>query len=491
MIPKEVLIKISDVIWEIPKSYRSDMQVPARFFATERMIDEALKDKSLDQLVNVATLRGIQGQALAMPDMHEGYGFPIGGVAAMSYPDGVISPGGIGYDVNCGIRLMRSHLKYADVKDHLENLSKRIYHVVPSGVGEGGPFRLSKPDMDGVLRLGIEWMVKQGFATENDARHIESFGRLENADPSKVSDQAKERGQDQLGTLGSGNHFAEIDVVDQIYDEQAAGAFGLYKDQIVIMVHCGSRGLGHQVATDYIRIMMKVMEGYGITLPDRELACVPFSSPEGTDYFNAMAAAANFAWSNRQFIMHNIRQAWKKELGEAGGDLSLVYDVAHNMAKIETHDIATEGLEGSALNKKQKVIMHRKGATRAFGPGHPELAQEYRAIGQPVLIPGSMGTASYVLVGTEQGMSTSFGSCCHGAGRVMSRAAAKKLIHGRTLREQLLKEQGIYIQTDSMVGLAEEAPNAYKDVDEVVGVVAQAGIAGKVARLRPCAVVKG
>jgi len=481
MIPREVLKKISNVIWEIPKSYRSDMLVPARIFATQRMIDEVFNDRSLEQLVNVATLRGIQGYALAMPDAHEGYGFPIGGVAAMQYPDGVISPGGIGYDINCGVRLIKSQLAYDQIKHHLQSLTREMYKWVPSGVGEGGDLKLNTSELNDVLRYGIDWMIKKGFATESDARHIESNGRLENADPEQVSQYAKERGFDQLGTIGSGNHFAEVDYVDEIYDQEAAGAFGLWKNQVVIQVHCGSRGLGHQVATDYIRIMMNAMPSYGVTIPDRELACVPFLSQEGKDYFSAMAAAANFAWANRQYITWEIRQAWKKEFGVAGGELSLMYDVAHNIAKIETHEID---------GKKQKLIVHRKGATRAFGPGHPELAQEYKHVGQPVLIPGSMGTASYVLVGTEEGMKTSFGSCCHGAGRKMSRAAAKKIVHGKTLRDELLT-QGIHIQAGSIPGLAEEAPFAYKDVHDVVDVADQAGLARKVARLRPCAVIKG
>ncbi len=481
MISKEKLIKISDVIWEIPKSYRSDMLVPARIFATERMLEEVFNDRSLEQLVNVATLRGIQGYAMAMPDAHEGYGFPIGGVAATLYPDGVISPGGIGYDINCGVRLVRSQLKINDIKDHLSYLAQEIYRMVPSGVGEGGELKLSSQDMDSVLKTGVNWMIKNGFATQDDARHIESNGILENANPDNISKDAKSRGLDQLGTIGSGNHFAEIDIVDEIFDEKAAGALGLWKDQAVVLIHCGSRGLGHQVATDHIRIMMGAMARYDITLPDRELACVPFSSPEGTNYFDAMAAAANFAWANRQYITWEIRQAWKKILGPSGGDLSLVYDVAHNIAKIETHEIN---------GKKTKVIMHRKGATRAFGPGHPELAQEYQAVGQPVLIPGSMGTASYVLVGTQEGMKTSFGSCCHGAGRKMSRAAAKRSIHGHTLHEELL-QAGIHVQTGSIRDLSEEAPQAYKDVHDIVDVVHQAGIARKVARLRPCVVIKG
>jgi tRNA-splicing ligase RtcB len=323
-------------------------------------------------------------------------------------------------------------------------------------------------------------MLKQGYATDTDMRHIESSGVLDTANPDKVSEQAKKRGQDQLGTIGAGNHFVEIDVVEDVYDEQVATAFGLQKNQLVILIHTGSRGLGHQVATDHIRIMMGAMEGYGIRLPDRELACVPFSSTEGADYFAAMAAAANFAWANRQMITYLIRQAWAKEFGDAS-PLSVVYDVAHNIAKIESYVID---------GKKQKVIMHRKGATRAFGPGHLELPEEYRHVGQPVLIPGSMGTASYVLVGTEQGMQQSLGSCCHGAGRRMSRMAAKRSIHGKQLKENL-QSAGICVQAGSYAGLAEEAPSAYKNVDDVVDVVDNAGIAHKVAKLRPKAVIKG
>ncbi len=477
---KEILKKITPYLWEIPQAFRQDMHVPARIYATEKMLDDVLSDKSLIQLTNVATLRGIVSAALAMPDAHEGYGFPIGGVAAMAWPDGVISPGGIGYDINCGVRLLRSQVSLADIDQRLEVLSQRLYHAVPSGVGEGGELKLSSLDIDAVLRHGVAWMLRQGYATESDLRCIESNGALENANPDKVSEQAKKRGGDQLGTLGAGNHFVEIDVVEEVFDEKVAQAFGLWKNQIVVLIHTGSRGLGHQVATDYIKVMMGAMADYGITLPDRELACVPFSSQEGKDYFAAMSAAANFAWSNRQMITHLVRQAWAKELGQ-DSQLSLVYDVAHNMAKIETHVIN---------GKKQKVIMHRKGATRAFGPGHLELPEEYRHVGQPVLIPGSMGTASYVLVGTETGMQQSFGSCCHGAGRRMSRAAAKRSIHGKQLKETLASA-GIHVQAGSYAGLAEEAPSAYKDVDDVVDVVHDAGIARKVVRLRPKAVIKG
>ncbi|MBS1988359.1 RtcB family protein [Candidatus Dependentiae bacterium] len=481
MISKEKLTKITPTQWEIPQSYRADMLVPARIFATQEMLDVVFNDRSLEQLVNVATLQGIQGHAFAMPDAHEGYGFPIGGVAATQWPDGVISPGGIGYDINCGVRLLKTTQSYDDIKGRLKDLSETLFRMIPSGVGKGGSITLTSQEIDQVLTYGAQWALKNGYATQDDLRHIESNGRLENADPSKVSEQAKQRGLDQIGTLGSGNHFVEVDIVDEIYDTAAAGALGLWKNQATILIHTGSRGLGHQVATDYIKIMMNAMPSYNITLPDRELACVPFSSPEGTDYFNAMAAAANFAWANRQVITWEVRQAWNKIFAGTGDQISLVYDVAHNIAKIEQHLVG---------KKKKKLIVHRKGATRSFGPEHEELAQEYRAIGQPVLIPGSMGTASYVLVGTEQAMTTSFGSCCHGAGRTMSRHAAKRSIHGKTLYEELMSK-GIHIQAGSMVGLAEEAPLAYKDVDNVVNVVHDAGIARKVARLRPCAVIKG
>jgi tRNA-splicing ligase RtcB (3'-phosphate/5'-hydroxy nucleic acid ligase) len=457
------------------------MKVPARFFASEKMLDEIQNDRSLDQLVNVATLREILGAAYAMPDMHEGYGFPIGGVAATKFPDGAISPGGIGYDINCGVRLLKSEISFDDIKEHFESLAREIYHWIPSGVGRGGQLKLSIKELDDVLKNGAQWMLQNNYATTQDIAHIESKGKLENADPNLVSDHAKKRGLDQLGTLGAGNHFAEVDVVDEIFDEKAAKTLGLFKNQITVLIHTGSRGLGHQVATDYIKLMMSVMPKYKIEIPDRELACVPFSSTEGKNYFNAMAAAANFAWANRQMITHQVRQAWKKELGDKGGELTLLYDVAHNMAKIETHEID---------GKQQKVIVHRKGATRAFPSNHPEIPQDYKTCGQPVLIPGSMGTASYVLVGTETGMKTSFGSTCHGAGRRMSRRAAKKEVHGKELKEKLEKK-GIVIRAGSISGLAEEAPQAYKDVDEVVEVVNEAGIAKKVARLRPCAVIKG
>lgn len=481
MILKKDLKKISDVLWEIPKTYRSDMRVPARFFASEKMLDDILDDKSLTQLVNVATLQGIIGAAYAMPDIHEGYGFPIGGVAATKFPNGIISPGGIGYDINCGVRLLKSEITIDEIKNKLESLSREIFHWIPSGVGRGGNLKLSIKELNNVLQIGAKWMLQKNYATPEDINNIESNGCLSNADPEMVSEHAKKRGADQLGTLGAGNHFTEVGFVEEIYDEKIAEQLGIFKNQVTVLIHTGSRGLGHQVATDYIKIMMQKMTEYGIILPDKELACVPFNSPEGENYFNAMAAAANFAWANRQMISWQVRQAWKKELGDAGGKLSLLYDVAHNIAKIETHKID---------GKEQKVILHRKGATRAFPPNHPELPAHYQKTGQPVLIPGSMGTSSYILTGTEQGMQKSFGSTCHGAGRKMSRKAAKREIQGKALRDELLKK-GIWIRAGSVSGLAEEAPLAYKDVDQVVQVVHDAKIAKKIAKLKPCAVIKG
>ena len=467
MITKRVLRKINDYLWEIPKSFRSDMRVPARLYASERMLDEIMLDRSLTQLVNITTLPGIQKYALAMPDIHEGYGFPIGGVAAMQYPDGVISPGGIGYDINCGVRLLVSSLSFENIKPYLERLANELYREIPSGVGRGGRLKFNKKSLDNVLKEGVSFVIKEGYGESSDAEHIESSGILPNADPSLVSQHAKERGQDQLGTMGAGNHFVEIDRVDRVFDEKLAKAFGLTVNQIVVLIHTGSRGLGHQAATDYIRIMIGAMPKYNITLPDRELACVPFSSKEGKNYFNAMAGAANFAWANRQIITWETREVFKHIFGHEGG-LNILYDVAHNIAKLEEHEI---------LGKKEKVIVHRKGATRAFP-------------GQPVIIPGSMGTASYLLVGAKEAMEVSFGSSCHGAGRRMSRQAAKKEIQGKALLKELEKE-GVHVATGSISGLSEEAPLAYKDVNAVVDVVGKALIAKKVALLKPLVVVKG
>ena len=478
---KEHLIKITDYLWEIPKMTRPDMRVPAHVYALEDMLDALLKDRSLEQLMNVATLPGIEKAAIVMPDAHEGYGFPIGGVAATRYPDGVISPGGIGYDINCGVRLLISQLSFDDIKDHLDELSRELFKQVPSGVGRGGDIKLSIAEVDEVLRDGAQWAVNNGFGEKDDLDHIESYGKLEDADPRCVSLNAKKRGHDQLGTIGAGNHFVEVDRVSQVFHDRVAEAFDLREQQIVVLIHTGSRGLGHQVATDYLRLMVQAMPEHGIELPDRELACVPFNSQTGQDYFKAMAAAANFAWCNREVISWEIRNAWRNVLGESGGKLTLLYDVAHNIAKVEEH--RTNG-------KSEKVIVHRKGATRAFGPDSREIPKVFHGIGQPVLIPGSMGTASYVLVGTEKGMDATFGSTCHGAGRRMSRRAAKREVDAPQLKEQLLAE-GIHVQSGSLKGIAEEAPIAYKDVDSVVETVDRAGIAMKVAKLRPVAVIKG
>lgn len=481
MIVKDVLRQVSPVVWEIPQSFRPDMRVPARVYATDKLLNDILGDRSLEQLLNVATLPGIQKVAMVMPDVHEGYGFPIGGVAAMEYPDGVISPGGIGYDINCGVRLLVSKLTYSDVKDKIPVLTKEFFKAVPSGVGRGGTLRLNPKERDRVLEKGARFMIEHGYGQETDLVHIESAGTISGADPAAVSDLAKKRGTDQLGTMGAGNHFVEVERVEAIFDAQAAGILGLFSDQVVILIHTGSRGLGHQVATDYIRTMVATLEKYHIKLPDRELACAPLSSPEGRAYFAAMAGAANFAFANRQLITEEVRQTWKKVFGGAGGELNILYDVAHNIAKIEEHDVNGD---------KKKVIVHRKGATRAFPPGSPELAEEYRYIGQPVLIPGSMGTASYVLLGTQGAMEQSFGSTCHGAGRRMSRHQAKREVNGAQLKHKL-EAEGVAVVAGSLSGIAEEAPVAYKDVDSVVEVVSTAGIAKKVVRLRPVGVIKG
>lgn len=480
-VTKDDLIKITDYLWEIPKTYRSDMRVPARIFASQTLLAEVFSDRTLTQLINMTTLPGIQKAAYVMPDAHEGYGFPIGAVAATMWPDGVISPGGIGYDINCGVRLLKSQVSFDALKPHTERLTDHLYRQIPSGVGRGGRVKLDIHRLDEVLKNGVHYLLKEGFCDEDDLSYIESTGCLDNADPNVVSDHAKNRGRDQLGTMGAGNHFVEIARVDEIFDQDCAQSFGLFPNQIVVLIHTGSRGLGHQIATDYVQVMLKVMPKYKITLPDRELACVPLSSKEGTAYFNAMAAAANFAWCNRQLITWEVRKTWQKVLGQSGGQLSVLYDVAHNIAKIEEHQV-----EGTRVT----VIVHRKGATRAFGPGHPDLGSEFQSTGQPVIIPGSMGTASYILVGTREGIDQSFGSTCHGAGRRLSRREAKKQISGPNLKTKLAKE-GIIVQSGSIRDLSEEAPAAYKDIDSVVDVVNLAGIAKKVARLKPLVVIKG
>lgn len=475
------LNKINKYLWEIPKDPDQGMLVPCQVFAMEDMIEDIVKDRSLMQLRNVASLPGIRKAAMVMPDVHEGYGFPIGGIAAMDYPGGVISPGGIGYDINCGVRLILTEFAQAQLAPHLEALSGELYKEIPSGTGKGGRIQLNSQEMNKVLKYGAAWAVQQGYGETEDLERIESGGMLSMADPHYVSEHARKRGYDQLGTIGAGNHFVEVDIVKELYDEGAARAFGLSAGQVVVLVHTGSRGLGHQVATDYIRLMQTAMEKYDIRLKDRELACAPFNSSEGQQYFKAMCAAANYAWCNREIITWEIRNAWKRVFGASGGNLKLLYDVAHNIAKIEEHHV--DGLT-------QTLLVHRKGATRAFGPGSRELPPEFCATGQPVLIPGSMGTASYVLAGDRGSMDLTFGSACHGAGRRMSRHAAKKIVQGPQLKQEL-RDLGIYVQAGSFAGIAEEAPIAYKDVNKVVETVHKAGIARKVARLEPVVVIKG
>lgn len=475
------IIQINEWTYEISDTYRSDMRVPARFFASEKLLDDILKDNALWQLVNVATLPGIVGYAYAMPDIHQGYGFPIGGVAAFDIANGgVISPGGIGYDINCGVRLLRSNLTRGEIAPRLQDLATALFGIVPSGVGRGGKLRLHGADLDAVLAGGAQQMVTLGYGTQDDIIHCEEEGKLPFAQPDLVSKQAKGRGADQLGTLGSGNHFMEVQYVDEIYDEAAAEAFGLRKGLVTIMIHCGSRGLGHQVCTDYVRLMTQKQKEFGIILADRELVCAPFTSPIAQEYWGAMGAAANYAWANRHLIAHWARQAWQGILGTSAM-LETVYDLCHNIGKVETHKY-----QGTL----RSLIMHRKGATRAFGPGSEFIPELYRTVGQPVLIPGTMGTASYVMAGTSDSMETAFGSCCHGAGRTLSRTKAREKIHGRTLK-QTLESQGIVIKTDSTVGLAEEAPEVYKDIDAVIDCVHGAKLAKKVARLKPLAVIKG
>jgi tRNA-splicing ligase RtcB (3'-phosphate/5'-hydroxy nucleic acid ligase) len=475
--------KISDYEWEIPVTFRKDMRVPVKFFATRRLLEAALEDRSVEQGINAATLPGLVGSVLVMPDVHQGYGFPIGGVAATRLPDGVISPGGIGYDINCGVRLLASSIPKGDVENHLEDLASALNEACPSGVGVKGAYPLKGEELDQVCRQGSKWALKKGLALEADLQNTEEGGCLEGADPKKISERARERGRAQLGTLGAGNHFIEVDFVEQIFDGPAAQAMGLLEGCLTLQIHCGSRGFGHQVCTDYVQEFQQAVHRYKIELPDRELVCAPLSSPEGQNYLAAMRAAANYAFANRQILATSARSAFEQVLAGHVRDWRLhqVYDIAHNMGKIETHLINGEHV---------KVCVHRKGATRAFGPGAPGLTGVYQKIGQPVLVPGSMGTGSWVLVGTQASMEKSLGSSCHGAGRVMSRSQAKREVSGSRLRQDL-EATGIHIRAGSMPGFAEEAPEAYKDVDDVVQTVVGAGIARKVARLRPIVVIKG
>ncbi len=464
----------------IPRDPARGMRTDVIVYASRAILDQISKDLSLEQAMNVATLPGIVGPSLAMPDIHQGYGFPIGGVAATDYEHGVVSPGGVGFDINCGVRLVATSLCEDEVRPRLRDLVNQVFRDVPCGTGGEGFVKINESQLEEVLLHGARWMVENGYGDRRDAEFAEAGGALDDADPGRVSARAKQRGRPQLGTLGSGNHFLEIQFVEKVHDEAAARAMNIAEGRVVVLIHSGSRGLGHQVCTDYLAEMGAAMKKYNITLPDRQLACVPTQSPEGQAYLAAMCAAANFAWANRQGITHFLRGAFKRIFGE-GVRLDLVYDVCHNIAKHERYEVD---------GKKRDVLVHRKGATRAFPPGHREIPEAYRTVGQPVLVPGSMGTASWVMVGAQGAMEQTFGTVCHGAGRLMSRTAARK---GRNAREvqKKLEEEGILVKSETRDGILEEIPEAYKNVDEVIEVVAQAGLARKVARLRPMGVIKG
>jgi tRNA-splicing ligase RtcB len=467
--------------WRIPRT--GGMRVPGMIYADQELLKDIDMDESPRQVINVAHLPGIIKYSLAMPDMHWGYGFPIGGVAATDLASGVISPGGVGYDINCGCRLVASDLTYEDVKPKLGRLARDLFNNIPSGVGSTGVIKLSPGEERRVLTNGAGWAVGEGYGEPGDLERTEERGAMDGADPDAVSARALARGRDQLGTLGSGNHFLEVDLVEEIFDPRVANVFGLAVGMVTVMIHSGSRGLGYQVCDDYLREMGRAVVKYKIDLPDRQLASAPLDSPEGRAYFAAMAAAANYAWANRQCLMHWTVETFQKTLGISPGALKmrLVYDVCHNIAKQEVHLVEGE---------RRRVCVHRKGATRAFPAGHRDVPDCYRSVGQPVLIPGDMGTNSYVLVGTERAMEETFGSTCHGAGRVRSRTQSKKLTDSVHLLKQL-EQKGILVMARGKKTIAEEAPEAYKDIDRVVDVVAKAGIASKVAKLRPLVVIKG
>lgn len=474
--------QIDETKWRIPR--RGKMLVDGVVYASEEMMADIRQDASLDQVANVAHLPGILRASLAMPDIHWGYGFPIGGVAATDAENGVVSPGGVGYDINCGVRLLRSDLTLDEIRPRIRDLVTRLFKNVPTGVGAGRrDLQLGKGELAGVLESGARWAVKKGFGTNRDLETIEEGGVIEGADASQVTDRAFERGKTQLGSLGSGNHFAEIQYVAEIYDEQAAQAFGLFPGAITVMIHSGSRGLGHQVCTDHLKVMLEASARYGIELPDRQLCCAPIHSPEGQRYLRAMAAAANFAFANRQVMAHWARESFAATLNTASDRLGMetVYDVCHNIAKFETFEVD---------GRKVRACVHRKGATRSYPPGHPQVPKPYREVGQPVMIPGDMGRYSYVLAGMQGAYSETFGSTCHGAGRKMSRHEAKKAAKGRSLMREL-EEKGVIVMAAGMATVAEEMPEAYKDVSDVVDVVHRAGLSRKVAQLRPLGVVKG
>ena len=475
------LKQIDEYRWEVPQT--GGMRVPGRVYTSGRMLALLEKEQALAQVANVAHLPGIVRASMGMPDIHWGYGFPIGGVAAFDARDGVVSPGGVGYDINCGVRLVSTALEEKDVRPKLRELVEALFRAVPSGVGSTGSVKLSEKDQKRVLKKGSRWAVENGYGEERDVHFTEDYGCMESADPAAVTDRAMGRGKKQLGTLGSGNHFLEIQMVEEIFDEEAARAFGLYEGQATVMLHSGSRGLGYQVCDDFLALMRKASSTANIELPDKQLACAPLSSDAADRYLKGMAAAANYAWANRQVLMHHARAVFEQVFRAGPNDLrmDLVYDVCHNIAKMETHEVD---------GKKMRLCVHRKGATRAFGPGRPELNDAYRSTGQPILIPGDMGTASYVLKGTQKAMEETFGSTCHGAGRVLSRKAALKASKGRSIAREL-EDKGILARWTGRSTMAEEMPEAYKDVSEVVDVVHGAGISLKVARLRPMGVVKG
>jgi tRNA-splicing ligase RtcB len=478
------LEKVDDCCWRIPKTYKPGMRVDGLIFASEPLLEQLKKDQAPEQVANVAFLPGIQRASLAMPDIHWGYGFCIGGVSAMDPEEGgVICPGGIGYDINCGVRLCRTNLSYREVKNHTRTLVEELFRQVPTGTGRSGRYHFNTKELHRLLAEGPQYLVGRGLGTASDIEHTEAKGFLEGADPQAVSDRALTRGEEQCGTLGSGNHFLEVQIVDHIFDEPAAAAMGLEKDMVCVMIHSGSRGLGYQVCDDALHSLRKAPEKYGIVLPDRQLACAPVNSSEGQHYIASMRAAANFAWCNRQLLMHQAREVFARVFGRSWQELqmNLIYDVCHNIAKLEEHTVD---------GRKKKVWVHRKGATRAFPPGHPEVPSPYRKIGQPVIIPGDMGRASWVLVGQPGSMEKTFGTTCHGAGRLLSRTAAVKEAGGRRIDKEL-EARGVIARAQSRRGLAEEQPRAYKNVDDVVDVVDRAGLSKKVARMRPIGVIKG
>jgi len=475
------LNKLAGYLWEIPQ--QGNMLAPARIYATEKMLKDILADNAPQQAANVAHLPGIVGYSLAMPDIHWGYGFPIGGVAAFDVNSGVISPGGVGYDINCGVRLMASDLTRDEVEPKIQDLVKTLFHNVPTGVGSSGKVKLAQKELEEVMTKGALWAIKNGYGDKDELEFIEERGQMDDADPAKVSKKAGDRGRPQLGTLGSGNHFLEVGYVAQIFNARAAEALGLFQDQITVIIHCGSRGFGHQVCEDYIGVMDKAVHKYGITLPDRQLCCTPINSPEGQSYLGAMRCAINFAFANRQMIAHWTRETFSKVINKAPKYIGLrtIYEVAHNIAKMEDHIFD---------GKQMTVCVHRKGATRAFPAGHPQVPEAYQEVGQPVLIPGDMGRYSYVLIGAEGSMEQTFGSTCHGAGRAMSRNKAKKTAQGRNITRELA-EKGIYVMGASRGTIDEEIPEAYKDVSDVVDTCHYAGISRKVAQLRPLGCIKG